>query len=306
MPPHESARELVVVAVMRGLVPALHAVLRGDGTPVAILDAARSTHVEVISSDAARHGVRVGMSRAEAKRKVPEVRFVGGGREVAGRVAASLAKELATFSPAVELVREDALVIRLGRVSGPTAGHRVAQWLIARIGSRFSRRPRIGIGPNVLVARAAARTADGGGIVSFDIARYREAVGGWRVRELPGVSPRLERRLHARGVYTIAQLASAAPQALGLGAAGNVLCRRARGESLRTGTERRRCARAASSAGALPTLRVGAGSFEGEAARAVERVVRGELGARIRARLLREGRNGEWMVIPVEGLRRSA
>jgi nucleotidyltransferase/DNA polymerase involved in DNA repair len=211
----------------------------------------------------------------------------------------------------VELAGDGTTLIRLGRVCGPQAAQRVAQWLLVRIGSHFSRRPRIGIGPNVLVARMAARTADGGGIVMLDAARYREVVGRRRVRELPGVTAPIARRLHARGVFTIAQLATADPERLGLGVAGRVLCRRARGEEpiatadrllvdVAVDTQAVRTARRA------PALRVSEGAFEGESARAVERLVTGTLGARIRARLMREGRGGDWMVLPVSGLRRSA
>lgn len=223
-------------------------------------------------------------------------------------VARALAEPLAAFSPTVEPSGPDRVTIRLSRAHGPTSAQRVAQWIAARVGARVGRRPRIGIGPNVLVARMAARTADSGGIVIFDVARYREVAGGWRVRELSGVTKRVERRLMARGVFTIGQLARANADALGLGVAGRVLCERARGVEPRTAIELAPVVATRTGAGRLEAGAVATSRppIERECEAAIERLISGTFGARVRAKLFREGRSGEWKVMPIEALRRSA
>lgn len=310
--PHPS-RELVLCVHMRDLVATLDIVLaaeRADDAPVAILETGEEPRTRIVCKKSVRHGVRVGMSQREAKRRCPALRFVSEGDRSAGSVARVLAKHLATFSPAVEPEGDDSIVVHLVHACGPTAARRVAQWVSARIGSRFGRRPRIGIGPNVLVARMAARTADSGGIVELDAARYREAVGAWRVRELPGVTPRVERRLWTRGVFTIGQLALADEESLGLGVAGRVLCERARGREPRSAIELVPVAATYAGARALEAGESGrshgAPSVGRESAAAIERLISGTFGARVRARLLREGHTGEWKVLPIEALRRTA
>jgi len=128
--------------------------------------------------------------------------------ETFDRVRDHLVHLLERFSPAVEASGADAILVTLD--CGQGLAYRVAQRLRARILDRFpDARCAIGIGPNRLLARVAAEGSAPSDIDELDVPRFREAVWPRPVTVLPGVTPRLARRLGEMGVATVGQLARA-------------------------------------------------------------------------------------------------
>jgi DNA polymerase-4 len=160
------------------------------------------------SRDAQRLGVRVSMSREEAKRScagephASEENFIGespGDYEIVTRY---LRETLATFSPTVEPIDAHGVFVELHGIHGPS-GASMAQRAALRIrivvSGRFGIGCTIGIGPNKLIARMASSLDRPDAIVRLDRIGFREGSRTWA--SLPSGSwPRPIRRRLASGL----------------------------------------------------------------------------------------------------------
>ena len=143
---------------------------------------------------------------------------------------------LAELSPLVQPLSIDEAVVDL---AGTTALHGGPPALVL---ARFARRVEqqvgltvsIGLAPNRLLAKLAAGLDKPRGFAVLG-SEAAEVLAPWPVRKLPGIGPALERRLAARGITRLGQLAALDDRAAQdrLGDDGPSLARRARGEDAR-------------------------------------------------------------------------
>src|SRR5256712_11159259 len=146
------------------------------------------------------------LAEAARKRGEPEAVFVRGDRslyrEVSGRIMAIVAEGADAFEEA----SIDEAYIDLSSLGGMEEGEAHARALKEAILEREGLTCSIGIGPNKLVAKIASdfRKPDG-----LTVVRPEEVQGfldGLGIRVIPGIGPKSEAVLQAKGIRTVAEL----------------------------------------------------------------------------------------------------
>ncbi|MGH7388076.1 MAG: DNA polymerase IV [Candidatus Rokuibacteriota bacterium] len=170
--------------------------------------------VTAASYAARRYGIRSAMPisrawrRAEAARRrgEPETVFVRDNRplyaEVSGRIMTLLASRADAFEEAsIDEAYLD--VSSLGSFEA-AAGH--ARSLKREIGEREGLTCSIGLGPNKLVAKIASDFQKPDGLTVVEPAGVQDFLDPLPIRVIPGIGPKTERALHARGRRTVRDL----------------------------------------------------------------------------------------------------
>ena len=208
--------------LLPGLGAAVEARERGRG-PVALCDPAGQRVVSA-SPAARRRGVRPGTSRWEAQQRCPDLRVTSPDPRKYEYFWQRAVEVCGDYTPQVRAfpeTREIALDLTgTERLFGPAKS--VAQELRNRLRGEVGLEAAIGIGPNAMTARLAARQARPGEVIALAPREVAGFVGRLPVAALPGVEAEWARWLGELGIKLARDLAALPAEAVGraLGARG--------------------------------------------------------------------------------------
>lgn len=189
------------------------------GKPIAVgPEKVNSGTVIAASYEAKAYGIKTGMKVQEARERCPGLIFAGGDH---GRYAAYHAKILAEIwrhIPVTQVCSIDEVACRLldnenGRDQAVALGHRIKAAIRQNVGECLT--SSVGIAPSRLLAKMAADMQKPDGLTVIEAADLPHALLPLPLRDIPGVGARMEARLNARGIHTMAQLLSQNPQQAG-------------------------------------------------------------------------------------------
>ncbi len=208
--------------IVPGLGAAVEARERGRG-PVALCDPTGQRVVSV-SPAARRRGVRPGASRWEAQQRCPNLRVASPDPQKYEYFWQRVIEVCGDYTPHVRAyseTREVALDLTgTERLFGPAKS--VAQELRNRLRGEMGLEAALGIGPNAMAARLAARQARPGEVIELAPKEVAGFVGRLPVAALPGVEAEWARWLGELGIRLARDLAALPAEAVGraLGARG--------------------------------------------------------------------------------------
>lgn len=190
--------------------------------------------VAAASREARRAGVRPGMALASASIRCPGAVFLDGAVDAYLDAACRIDEVLRRESPEIEWVSIDEAFFSLPASSAPAAVERIRQSL-----QSLGFDAACGLSRSRVVARIASRLARPRGIVHIRDGYEARFLSPLKIELLPEVDVIVARRLRARGVRRLGQLAHLAPAqaALVAGRLGAALARQAAGAD--PGTVRR-------------------------------------------------------------------
>lgn len=190
--------------------------------------------VSTASYEARKYGVHSAMSLAEAKRLCPNGIFMRGNYQHYAEVSREVRSVLDTVSPLVEMASIDEAYVDVTgsqRIFGGDDG--IARYVKSEIRKRTGVPCTVAITPNKLVSKIASSEGKPDGYVCVKAGGEATYLRPLVIGKLPGIGPKTQQSLEAKGFKTLGQLAALPTQravAL-LGPGGYALQRRARGES---------------------------------------------------------------------------
>jgi nucleotidyltransferase/DNA polymerase involved in DNA repair len=170
--------------------------------------------VTAASYGARRYGIRSAMpisrawrlAEAARRRGEPDTIFVRGRRELYVEVSARIMAFLASQADAFEEASIDEAYLDLSSRGSLTAAADHALALKREIARREGLTCSIGLGPNKLVAKIASDVRKPDGLTVIEPAHVQAFLDPLGIRVIPGVGPKTEKLLHARGVRTVRDL----------------------------------------------------------------------------------------------------
>jgi DNA polymerase-4 len=192
--------------------------------------------VSTASYEARPYGCGSAMPMALAVRRCPHaiVLPVRGQRYAA--VSEQVFKIFRRYSPLVEpLSIDEAFIDVTGSQRLFGTGGQIARAIKQDIHSEIGLTASVGLAPNKFLAKLASDLEKPDGLTVIPPDGIQDALDPLEIRKLWGVGPAAEKRLHAMGIRTVAQLRRAGREYLRseLGQLGQHLDRLARGEDLR-------------------------------------------------------------------------
>lgn len=189
------------------------------GRPVAVIPIeAETTFCIAASYEAKQYGVKTGTPVWEARKLCPGLICVPANHQRYVLMHNRIVEAVDSVIPIARIMSIDEMSCRLGRAerspaSATAIAKRIKAAIRARAGDYLS--CSIGIGPNEMLAKVAAdmQKPDGLTVLSDDIlptALYR-----LQLNDFPGIGPRMERRLHLLGIFSVKQLCAASARMLG-------------------------------------------------------------------------------------------
>lgn len=188
------------------------------GLPVGVIpNDCETTCCIAASYEAKAHGIKTGTGVREARERCPSVRIVLSRPEVYIEHHHRIVEAVETVHPVSEVHSIDEMSIRL---RGPDRNLLVARDLAmamkaairARVGDWL--RCSIGIAPNALLAKTAGEMVKPDGMVVIEPQELPHRLYTLHLTDLPGISTGIERRLNAKGIYTMPQLCAASKRQL--------------------------------------------------------------------------------------------
>jgi DNA polymerase IV (DinB-like DNA polymerase) len=170
--------------------------------------------VTAASYAARRYGIRSAMpisrawrlAEAARRRGEAETVFVRDNRRLYAEVSERIMTIVARNADAFEEASIDEAYLDLSSLGGFEAAAAHARALKAEIARAEGLTCSIGVGPNKLVAKIASDFQKPDGLTIVEPARVQEFLDPLSVRVVPGIGPKTERLLHARGVRTVRDL----------------------------------------------------------------------------------------------------
>ena len=183
------------------------------GKPVGVVAVPTdSTCCLAASYEAKRHGVKTGTMVGDARRMCPGMVFVEARPPEYVRLHERLV-EVIEEEMHVEAVHSiDEVSCRLtGRWREREAARALALEIKVAILEKVGPwlRCSIGVAPNLFLAKTASDMQKPDGLVVLDEAEWPAALAKLELRDLCGIGPRMEKRLRAAGLGTVAQLVAA-------------------------------------------------------------------------------------------------
>ena len=167
------------------------------------------------SYEAKAFGVDGGMSGRLAKRLCPKLTFVGGHFSEYQRLADEVMEVLRSFTPVVERVSIDEAFLDVSgarRLFGSPRdiGAAIRDRVRHEIGLPIS----VGAATTKHLAKVASQVAKPDGLLVVDAGTEKSFLHPLPIELLWGVGPVMQKRLHGKGIRTIGELASTAPEIL--------------------------------------------------------------------------------------------
>ncbi|MBX2805298.1 MAG: type VI secretion protein ImpB [Hyphomicrobiales bacterium] len=184
--------------------------------PVAVAPVMSDTTCAIaVSYEAKRFGIRTGTKIADAKRLCPDLLVVPARHELYVDYHHRLIEEIDRHIPVHKVWSIDEMACKLDRTEAhPDAAidlaHRIKQGIAERVGAHL--KSSIGLAPSSLLAKIATDMEKPDGLV---VLRGRDLPGrllDLDLRDLPGVGPRMNRRLDNAGVRSVVQLWRLSPK----------------------------------------------------------------------------------------------
>ena len=191
-------------SVEQELVPRLR------GRPVAVVPVLADTTCCIAASyEAKAFGVKTGTQVGEAKRLCPGIELVEGRHELYVDYHNRIVEAVESVVPVASVMSIDEMACRLmGREQPLLAALDLAQRVKSKIRDTVGSTLRcsVGLAQNRYLSKVASDMEKPDGLVALTPDILEAALLTLTPRDLPGVGPRMEKRLHAAGIRTMKQL----------------------------------------------------------------------------------------------------
>jgi len=180
------------------------------GKPVGVVPVmAETTCCIAASYEAKAHGVRTGTGVAEARRLCPDIVFVHGRHDIYVNYHHRLIEAVDAVAPVEVIHSIDEISVQLPTrwrttESARALAERIKQSIRERIGEHM--KCSIGIAPNTFLAKTAADMQKPDGLTVIELADLPKALHRLQLRDLCGIGPNMEKRLHRAGISTVEAL----------------------------------------------------------------------------------------------------
>lgn len=192
----------------------LHPALRNK--PVAVVPMlADTTFVIAASYEAKKFGVKTGTRVSDAKKMCPGIQFVSAGHGHYVKFHHKVREAIDTVIPihAVRSIDEFACELT-GTQQDKNKAMRIAEQIKHAISKMVGEhiKASIGIAPNFLLAKIAADMQKPDGLTVLEQDTLKERLSKLKLQDIPGIGPRMEVRLHSKGITTMEQLLNLSEQ----------------------------------------------------------------------------------------------
>jgi DNA polymerase IV len=180
------------------------------GLPVAVVPVmSDSTCCIAASYEARRYGVRTGTNVGEARRMCPGLRLVEGRHEQYVALHHKIVGAVETVLPVDRVCSIDEMACRLSPPDRTAEGSRrvalAVKRAVARDVGEFLRMS-IGLAPNPFLAKVASNLVKPDGLSTLSGEGLPESLYALALDDLPGIGPRMKRRLELMGVTSVERL----------------------------------------------------------------------------------------------------
>jgi DNA polymerase IV len=177
------------------------------GKAAAVCGSLSRSVVTSATYEARPYGIHAGMPVQEAKRRCPPLILVEGDHSKYTATAARIFSLLKEVTPLVEVasIDEAYLDITQSQLLFKSPNH-IAQSIKDRIREGEHLTCSIGIAPNKLLAKVGSRLKKPDGLVVIQQEEVKGFLEELPVSSLFGIGPKLEKELHAIGIFTCGQL----------------------------------------------------------------------------------------------------
>ena len=189
------------------------------GKPVAVgPEKVNSGTIIAASYEAKAYGIKTGMKVGEARERCPDLIFAGGDHSRYADYHEKILAEIWRHIPVTHVCSIDEVACRLldnenGREQAMALARRIKAGIRANVGECLT--SSVGIAPSRLLAKMAADMQKPDGLTVIEARDLPHALLPLPLRDIPGIGPRMEARLNARGIRTMAQLLSQNPHEAG-------------------------------------------------------------------------------------------
>lgn len=169
------------------------------------------------SYEARRYGLRTGTPVSEARRRCPDLVLVEARPTVYVEMHRQLIALIERCIPIAQVCSIDEVLCQLSPTERtPSRARALAEHVKATLRAEFGSilTCSIGIAPNPFLAKTAADLEKPDGLVLLDTDELPQRLLSLRLQDLCGIGPRMERRLHRAGIWTVADLYAATRQQL--------------------------------------------------------------------------------------------
>ncbi|HEX3891932.1 MAG TPA: DNA polymerase [Terracidiphilus sp.] len=180
------------------------------GRPVAVVPMLADTTVCIAASyEAKAFGVKTGTVVADAKRMCPGIELVEARHEIYVDYHHRVIDAVESCLPVSTVMSIDEMACRLmGRerplVAALELGRKVKERIRERVGPML--RSSVGLATNRYLAKIASDMEKPDGLVALPLDILPEALRQLTLRDLPGIGARTEKRLNAKGIYSMDQI----------------------------------------------------------------------------------------------------
>ena len=180
------------------------------GRPVAVVPMVADTTVCIAASyEAKAFGVKTGTVVGDAKRMCPGIELVEARHEIYVDYHHRVIEAVDSCLPVSSVMSIDEMACRLmGRerplVAALELGRKVKERIRERVGPML--RSSVGLATNRYLAKIASDMEKPDGLVALPLDVLPEALRQLSLRDLPGIGVRTEKRLNAKGVYSMDQI----------------------------------------------------------------------------------------------------
>ena len=170
-----------------------------------------STCVIAASYPAKRYGIKTGTRVGDARRMCPGIQLITGNHEHYIRIHHEVINAIDTVLPVHAICSVDEFECRLwGKEREPQAALELARRLKLAILKRAGEcmTCSIGLAPNRVLAKVGSDMQKPDGLVMLAGPELRHRLASLVLRDMPGIGPRMERRLNRVGIATMEDLLS--------------------------------------------------------------------------------------------------
>ncbi len=180
------------------------------GCPVGVVPMMADTTCCIAASyEAKAFGVKTGTIVAAAKRMCPEIVLVEARHEIYVDYHHRIVEAVETCLPVTAVLSIDEMACMLmGRERPLVAALELGRLVKARIHERVGPmlRSSVGLATNRYLAKIASDMEKPNGLVALPLDILSDALSQLTLRDLPGIGARTEKRLNAKGIYSMPEL----------------------------------------------------------------------------------------------------
>lgn len=180
------------------------------GRPVAVVPMmANTTAVLAASYEAKAFGIKTGTLVGEAKKMCPGLQLVQSRHKIYIQYHQKIKEVLESCIPIHSVCSVDEFACEL---TGSQRNLEVASALAMKIKKEIRERvgvcmtSSIGLAPNMLLAKMATDMQKPDGFITIEPEELPQRLFSLKLRDIPGIGPKMEQRLNQRGVTTMMQL----------------------------------------------------------------------------------------------------